>query len=95
MAVMPVLRHKVKCLAAIGGLCAFLGSPTPPRSSGQDKPPTSDLQTFQKTVQPVLSKYCFECHTDKARGDVRLDQFTDDKALAKGSTTVEKVLDGL
>src|SRR5262249_24165901 len=47
-----------------------------------------------KTVQPFLAKYCFDCHTDKQRGGVRLDQF-DEKVLAQRSPTLEKVLDVL
>jgi hypothetical protein len=53
-----------------------------------------EWQAFQKTVQPFLAKHCFECHTDKQRGDVRLDQF-DEQSLAKSSPTLEKVLDML
>ncbi len=92
---MLLFRHKVRFVTAIVCLCALLGSPNRPSCSGQGTPPTSDWQTFRKTVQPVLSQYCFECHADKAKGDIRLDQFTDEKALAQGATTVEKVLEVL
>jgi hypothetical protein len=51
----------------------------------------SDWPAFQKTVLPFLTKHCFECHTDKNSGDVRLDQFQDDKSLAKGLTTLDRV----
>jgi len=53
--------------------------------------PESDWPAFQKTVLPFLAKHCFECHTDKKSGDVRLDQFQDDKSLAKGLVTLERV----
>jgi hypothetical protein len=62
--------------------------------SGQGTAPANDWQAFQKTVQPFLARHCFECHTDKARGDVRLDQF-DERALAQRSPTLEKVLEVL
>ena len=53
--------------------------------------PASDWPAFQKTVLPFLAKHCFECHTDKKSGDVRLDQFQDDKSLAKGLATLDRV----
>ena len=51
----------------------------------------SDWPAFQKTVLPFLTKHCLECHGDKKSGDVRLDQFQDDKSLAKGLATLERV----
>jgi len=63
--------------------------------SGQsaDTKPASDWQTFQKTVQPFFTKHCFACHAgDKAKGDVRLDQFPDEPALEKALPTVDKAL---
>src|SRR5262249_47961672 len=56
--------------------------------------PPTEWQAFQKTVQPFFARHCFDCHTDKQRGDVRLDRF-DEKALAKRSPTLDKVLDVL
>jgi hypothetical protein len=53
--------------------------------------PASDWPAFQKTVLPFLAKHCFECHTDKESGDVRLDQFQDDKSLAKGAAVLDRV----
>jgi hypothetical protein len=53
--------------------------------------PASDWPTFHKTVLPFLAKHCFECHTDKESGDVRLDQFRDDKTLARESATLDRV----
>jgi hypothetical protein len=43
------------------------------------------------TVRPFLAKYCFECHTDKQSGDVRLDQFQDDKGLVKAAALLDRV----
>jgi hypothetical protein len=85
-------RHKLRIATAVAGLLLVLL--TPPYSSGQTTGPTTEWQTFQKTVQPFFAKHCFACHTDKHRGDVRLDRF-DEKALAKRSPTLEKVLDML
>lgn len=57
--------------------------------------PSGDWPAFQKTVLPFLQKHCFECHTDKKRGDVRLDQFRDDASLARGAAVLDQVQDML
>src|SRR5689334_14312450 len=37
---------------------------------------------FRKTVQPILSKYCYDCHADGAqKGGVSLDEFDSNGAL--------------
>jgi hypothetical protein len=92
---MRVRRHSVRIVTAVAGLGALLVSGSPPHGSGQPTAPAADWQAFQKTVQPFLARHCFECHTDKQSGDVRLDQFADEKALAKRLPTVERVLDVL
>jgi hypothetical protein len=60
---------------------------------GQEPPstPESDWPAFQKTVLPFMAKHCFECHTDKKSGDVRLDQFQDEPSLARGAATLDRV----
>jgi len=64
------------------------------RSGGQPvgSGPTADWPAFQKIVQPFLAKHCFECHTDKESGEVRLDVFKDENTLVKGWATVEKAM---
>jgi mono/diheme cytochrome c family protein len=64
------------------------GSPGDPVSADQ-------WQAFRKTIQPFLAKHCLECHADKKRGGIRLDLFQDERALAKGLPTIEKVADML
>src|SRR4051812_32719184 len=61
----------------------FLTTPIYGGQSFDDKS-ASDWQAFQKTVQPFFARHCFECHGQKASGDVRLDQFADETALAQG-----------
>ncbi len=53
--------------------------------------PAGDWPTFQKIVLPFLAKHCLECHADKQSGDVRLDQFQDDKSLAKGFAVLDRM----
>src|SRR4051794_33298364 len=37
---------------------------------------------FRKDIQPILSKYCYDCHGDgSSKGDVSLDEFASDAAL--------------
>ncbi len=64
-------------------------------SSGAAQPPpaksANDWSAFQKAVLPFLAKHCLPCHTDKKSGDVRLDQFQDDKSLAKSLALLDRV----
>jgi mono/diheme cytochrome c family protein len=60
------------------------------QATGRD--PSADWQRYRQTIQPFFAKHCFACHTDKKRGDVRLDQFQDEQALVKGVPTLEKAL---
>jgi hypothetical protein len=72
----------------------LLLSGSPLHGSGPNAAPATDWQAFQKTVQPFLAKHCLECHSDRPRGDVRLDRL-DEKSLAQRSPALEKVLDVL
>jgi hypothetical protein len=41
------------------------------------------LDDFKKTVQPILSQYCYDCHADGVnKGKVALDQFKTDQDIA-------------
>ena len=51
---------------------------------------------FQKTVQPILSQYCYDCHADGAnKGNVALDQFKSDQDIQKNRELWWKVLKNL
>lgn len=52
----------------------------------------AEWQAYQKTVRPFFVKHCFDCHADKKSGEVRLDLYQDEKALAKGLPEIEKAL---
>src|SRR5262249_61065719 len=75
--IMLFRHHGVRIATAVAGLGAVLVLGTPPHSSGQPPAPATDWQAFQKTVRPFLARHCFEGHTDKQRGGVRLDQFAE------------------
>jgi mono/diheme cytochrome c family protein len=81
---------------AVAFLCPFLFWSVAGNGVGQAADPSRSAEwgEFQRNVQPFLARHCFGCHGDKKqRGDVRLDLFTDEKALAKGLPTLEKALD--
>src|ERR1041385_2986438 len=46
--------------------------------------------TFEKVVRPFFEKHCFECHDQTKSGDVRLDEFGDEKALIAGVGTIDR-----
>lgn len=52
----------------------------------------SQWQGYRQTVQPFLAKHCFECHTDKNSGDVRLDGIKDESSLTAHAVVLEKAL---
>lgn len=87
--------RRIRIAAAI--ICSFFVtvSPSPGDGPPQEPVPAVQSQAFRKTVQPFLAKHCFECHTDKKRGGVRLDLFQDERALAKGLPTLSKIGDAL
>ncbi len=88
---MVLCSRRVRIAAAI--LCFFIVESTPSRgdSPSPASVPAVQWQAFQKTVQPFFAKHCLECHAEKKRGGVRLDLFRDERALAKGLPTIEKV----
>src|SRR5438128_1137323 len=82
-------------LAVAGALLGpFLVLSLASRGGGQgaDAHPTAGWREYQRAVQPFFAKHCLACHADKESGDVRLDVFKDEAALAKGLETVEKAL---
>jgi hypothetical protein len=82
---------------ALAILCCIFAASSSLRGEGPspDAGYAVEWKAFRKNVQPFLAKHCFACHTDKKRGGVRLDQFQDERALAKGAPTIEKMEDVL
>jgi mono/diheme cytochrome c family protein len=62
------------------------------RGQAADTNPAAEWREYQRAIQPFFARHCFECHTEKESGDVRLDLFKDEKALANGLPTIEKAL---
>ncbi len=60
-----------------------------------DSSSAAEWQEYQRAVQPFLAKHCLACHADKESGDIRLDRFRDQAALAEGLPAIEKARDAL
>jgi hypothetical protein len=72
-------------------VCALAGA------AGYAAPPASQaparLAEFRKDVQPLINKYCSDCHADGAeKGNVAFDQFPSDDALVADTELWFKVL---
>jgi hypothetical protein len=66
----PSRRAWQFCIVLFLGLLASRGAPLEVRTD------------FQKTVEPILSQYCYDCHGDgESKGKVTLDQFKTQESL--------------
>ncbi len=58
--------------------------------------PVKAEEDYSRTVQPVLSKYCYGCHNDKVKtADLSLEAFRDPGTALKQTAVWERVLDKL
>src|SRR5262245_29316304 len=92
--IMPPRLFWVRVAGAVAILWPFLVCGAASRGVGPpaSTAPSAQWREYQRTVQPFFARHCFACHTDKKRGDVRLDLFQDEKALARGLLTLEKTI---
>ncbi len=80
---MRVTNSRVKFLLLVvllgaGSIAHFL----PEGAAAQDeKPDAAKLEFFEARVRPLLVTNCYDCHTDSAKGGLRLDSRA---ALLKG-----------
>src|SRR3954470_6700710 len=57
------------------------------------EPPADPVSHFRGDVQPVLAKYCYDCHADGAnKGGVALDELKSNDALVHNPELWWKVL---
>src|SRR2546428_10916669 len=66
-----------------------------PRSGITSKTSKAEKISFQKEVQPLLSRYCYPCHGEKKKGDLDLRIYTDETIAARDRPVFEKVLKNL
>jgi hypothetical protein len=91
-------RHvRVRIVGAGAVLGPFLALALVSRGGGPpaSPDPSAEWKKYQRTVRPFFARHCFDCHADKKRGGVRLDQFADENALVKGLPALEKARDML
>src|ERR1019366_7264015 len=61
---------------------------------GQPPAPAGAEESYPRTVQPVLAKYCYSCHNDKLNtSDLSLEAFRDPRLAVKQTAVWAKVLD--
>jgi hypothetical protein len=91
-----MVRCYRRLIIAAAILCCFVVSASlRGNDPSHDAVPAAQWQVFRKTVQPFFAKHCLECHAAKKRGGVRLDLFQEQRALARGLPTIEKIGDVL
>jgi cytochrome c553 len=66
--------------AVVAIVVSFVTSPPRSVNAAQSADATK-IEFFETNVRPVLATYCYDCHTDSAKGDLRLDSR---EALLKG-----------
>ncbi|MDO8472771.1 MAG: c-type cytochrome domain-containing protein, partial [Dehalococcoidia bacterium] len=55
--------------------------------------PADGTLSFKAAIQPLLEKYCFDCHGDGTKkGGLALDIYADEAAIFKDRRTWEHVL---
>ena len=63
-------------LLALAGYCALC--------TAQAAEPSSAAKDFRQEIQPVLAKYCYDCHGDGAnKGGIAFDELKSDDAILK------------
>src|SRR5688500_9575313 len=61
---------------AIAMLGCFVAGTLPVFSADKEKPKLTPAEEFEKEIQPILKKHCFDCHSnDKAKADLNLEFF--------------------
>ena len=90
------------CLLLLVGIGASLSLGLSDRHVFSDEPAlvpiaaNAPLPAFAKDVQPLLTKYCYECHQgDKAKGGLAFDTFRDERTAIGRPQAWEKVVDNL
>ena len=91
------IQHRLKSLLITLLLCcaALLLHPL---SAADPEPaePAKSVDDFQQRFQPILEKYCYDCHGRKeTEGKVKLTEFSSWKDLEKSPQLIEKMIEVL
>src|SRR5437899_404610 len=85
------MRPRWRTAAEVGALvCSVVVGL--PAHGGEPAATAGEWREFQRIVQPFLARHCLECHGAKRSGDVRLDTFHDETALARGVPILDQAL---
>lgn len=79
-------------------LAGFLQASSSTAGGAEEAPatPTASKLGFKAAVQPLLEKYCYDCHGEgMKKGGLALDVYADEAAILKDRTTWEHVLNNL
>jgi hypothetical protein len=72
------------CFAAAAPLCF----------SADEKPKLSPAEVYQKEIQPILKKHCYDCHdADVAKGDLNLAHFDTLEKIHEAQDTWQTILE--
>ena len=84
-------------IAMIVAVLVVSDLPVTNRSFAKDAVPFARLDAeFQKSIRPLLSRYCLGCHSTKKKiGELDLEQFTTFAAVRKGTKSWLKVVEML
>ncbi|MBI2926031.1 MAG: DUF1592 domain-containing protein [Verrucomicrobia bacterium] len=87
---MSVRQTTAIILCALGGAAAlwFFGGELAGRLTGKRTRKVS----FQKEVQPLFARYCYDCHGEKKKGDLDLRVYADETAVLKDRQVFAEVL---
>src|SRR5712671_1599000 len=92
-----MISRRVVFIWLMAGGFAFAGPAAPigPAATTGGKNAKAEKVTFEKDVQPLLSRYCYGCHGKKKKGDLDLRIYTDEQSTAGNQQVFEKVLKNL
>jgi hypothetical protein len=87
---MSVRRTTLVLLCALGGVAAVLlwRAELAAWLTGQ----RASKVRYQTNIQPLLSRYCYDCHGEKKKGDLDLRAFPDEAAVLTNRQVFETVL---
>jgi hypothetical protein len=82
------------CRIAIAMLGCFVASAPIAYSAEGEKPKPSPQEVYQKEIQPVLKKHCYDCHdSDVAKADLNLEYFDSIDKIHEAKETWETILE--
>src|SRR5688572_22431568 len=83
----------LKRIAIAMFVCLFAGT-SPVFSADKEKPKLTPAEEFEKEIQPILKKHCFDCHgNDKAKADLNIETFDSLDKIHEAQETWQTILE--